>query len=376
MNNSSFDFRKDVFSELATGYMYLKGVHQALPPLYLNVGPAGSLLSTSRDMSKLMIAHLQEGTYSGNEILQPGTSAHMHSRLFSQHPKLAGWCYGFYERFSNNERIIEHAGDIYGFAALLALIPERNIGIYLSYNGGEGMIFNFRERFIEKFINHYYPAEPEIPELANIGPEKVDLSRYEGIYRMNRYARLSMEKITGLMFEGNVIANDDQSLTFQPPGILDYPSSIWIQVSPLLFWNEDNGRYLAFYEDEKGRITHLNMHGMTPANFEKMPWYATGKTHLILIVIFLLVFAFVWPGWSIAKIIRRVRRKIADRGIAELKLRRLSLLVSALNLIFLIGFFGVLAIAGQKLAIGVPVILKTILLIPFISVISTLLLLH
>ncbi len=53
------------------------------------------------------------------------TAILMHSRLFTQHPKLEGMCYGFYEYFKNDLRIIRHAGDINGYGALLILIPQK-----------------------------------------------------------------------------------------------------------------------------------------------------------------------------------------------------------------------------------------------------------
>jgi CubicO group peptidase (beta-lactamase class C family) len=376
MHRSSFNYREDVFSGLARGYSYRGGVYKPLPPIFLNVGPAGSLMSTATDMSNFMIAHLQGGTYKDKTMLQPATTSLMHSRLFSQHPRLAGWCHGFYEEFIGGERILEHAGDIYGFASLLALVPDRKVGFFLTCNGGEGMVIGFREKVLERFIEHFYPGKSQPEEIQVTELADDNISRYAGIYRMNRYARLSLEKFLGVIFEGRIIAEKDGSLTLRLPGFMDEPPSSWVMVEPLLFMNNETGQYMAFYEDEDGRITHVNMHEGLPANFEKIPFYATGRALIALVLFFFAVYLSVTPGWLFAKWIRKLRKKEPGRGIPDRKTRQFAIMVSALNLLFLMGFIALLAVLGQKLAVGIPWILTAVLAIPIFSLICLLILLY
>jgi len=368
MHNSSFNYPKEAFSDLAFAYTYHNGKYTKMPSVYLNVGPAGSMLSTSTDMSKFMIAHLQNGSYLGKEILQPGTVDLMHSRLFSQHPEMAGWCYGFYERFVEDERIIEHAGDIAGYSSLLALIPEKKLGLFINYNGGEGMVYGFREKIIEEFIHNYFPASIELEEIAEI-EIRDDIKRYSGRYRLNRYSRQSLEKLMAIVMEAKVEVLDSNSLRFEVKDFLKIPASTWVQVKPLLFKNPENGRFLSFMEDKNGKITHMNFRFGTPSNFEKIPWYAQGRFHLILLLVFLFIYLRIIPGWFISKLLKRIRNRKILRGITHRRTRYFTILVSSLNLLFLIGFPGTVAVAGQSIVIGVPWIIPVLLLIPFLSMI-------
>ena len=51
--------------------------------------------STSEDMARFMIAHLQSGRYDDRRIMEEATAERMHSRLFSNDPKVSGMAYGF-----------------------------------------------------------------------------------------------------------------------------------------------------------------------------------------------------------------------------------------------------------------------------------------
>ncbi|MFQ5892279.1 MAG: serine hydrolase domain-containing protein, partial [Candidatus Methanofastidiosia archaeon] len=119
---------------LVVGYMYINDTYQPIPLEYLNLAPAGSLYATATDVGHFMIAHLQNGQYKDARILSEETAKEMHRQQFTHHPQLPGWAYGFYEHFENGQRAITHGGDITGFSSLLFLLPERNLGFFVSFN--------------------------------------------------------------------------------------------------------------------------------------------------------------------------------------------------------------------------------------------------
>ncbi len=375
MTNSSSGYRENLLPELAAAWAYNKGEYTELPVVYLNVTPAGSLMCTAEDISNFMIAHLNQGNFRGNRILQPETADLMHSRLFEVHPLQPGFCHGFYERFVNDERIIEHAGDINGYSSLLSLAPERDIGLYMVYNGGDRIIIGFREKVIEQFIKHYFPGEKQQGYLPGFDATKVDLNRFTGSYRMNRYARLSPEKLMSIVMEVQLKTNEENSLTLEFMKVLGIPTSNWKQVDSLLFFNSEEGSYMSF-EEEKGRINHMNMSMGPPSNFEKMPWYAKGRLHLVLLIAFFLVFLMIVPGWGLMGLIRRIRKKEVQRSIPDRDTRRFAILVSFLNLLFLIGLPTAMMVAGQKLAVSVPWFIKMFPVIPIFSILFWLMLIY
>jgi hypothetical protein len=86
-----------------------------------------------------MIAQLQNGRYEQAQILSEASAKQMHSLLFQHDPRLEGMAYGFFESKINGQRVLSHTGDTWLFHSGLFLIPEQNVGVFISTNakGGE-----------------------------------------------------------------------------------------------------------------------------------------------------------------------------------------------------------------------------------------------
>ncbi len=373
MQSSSFSYPDSLMSRLACSYIYAGNSWKPLPVLYVNVGPAGALISTASDITNFMIMHLQNGVFRDATILQEETVTQMHGQLFTQHPKLPGWCHGFYEGEINGRRVIQHEGDMNNYLSLLALIPEENIGLFISINGGKGIISKFREIVLNRFMDHYYPSEKKekyTDELFMMN----DINRFRGTYRLNRYSRLSFEKILGAVLESRIKVNPDHSLTVYFPSVLNEPPSHWIRVDTLLFRNKTDGTYMAFYENTDGSITYVNYGVEVPANHEKIPWIHSGIFNLFLIAIILIFFISVIPGWQIVWLVRKIRKRRKERGIWEKRIRSTAILVSGLNLLFIIVLMIALITAFGQLTSDNPVVFVIVFMIPLIAALLTIVL--
>ena len=113
---------------------YRLGSGKSKPFEIIEEAPAGALAATAADMSRFMIAHLQNGKLESAQILRPETATQMHSRQFGLSPALNGMCLGFYEESRNGKRIIGHGGDTIYFHSDLHLMLENGIGFFVSYN--------------------------------------------------------------------------------------------------------------------------------------------------------------------------------------------------------------------------------------------------
>jgi len=205
----------EILAHVATGYAYANGVYQPLPLDYFNVAPAGALYTTAPDIAQFMLAHLDDGS----PILSSETAAEMHRQHFTQHPALPGFAYGFYEHFENGRRALMHGGDLTGFSSLLFLLPDENLGFFVSVNTSLSPIggADIREPLITAFLDQFYPSPNDLPAPTAIADP--NLARFEGKFRFNRYARTTAEK--GLppstLLQVTVTANDDGMLTTLPP---------------------------------------------------------------------------------------------------------------------------------------------------------------
>jgi len=125
--------------------------------------PAGALSTTGSDLSRFMIAHLQDGEFQGQRILSAVTAQQMHSLQFQPAPPLPGMALGFYQERANGHRVIGHAGDTGLFHSDLHLFLDDHVGLYISLNsagtGGAGVLgTGLRTLVFKGFSDRYFPA--------------------------------------------------------------------------------------------------------------------------------------------------------------------------------------------------------------------------
>src|SRR5947208_14175625 len=138
---------------------YVSGKEKPYGYEFVSAAPAGSLAATGDDMARFMIAHLRDGEYDGQRILQPATAQLMHSRANSPFSAGEGMAHGFYETNINGLHVIAHGGDTVAFHSDLHLFLDKNVGIFISMNsaGKEGAAQPLRDQFFADFADRYFP---------------------------------------------------------------------------------------------------------------------------------------------------------------------------------------------------------------------------
>ena len=197
--------------------------------------PAGSASTTSTDMARFMIAHLQDGSYDGERILDAATARQMHEGQFANAPGLDGMALQFYEQTINGERTIQHDGQLVQFHALLTLLPGRDVGVFVAYNSyGEGGDFA-EDELQNAFIDHYFPQQPPAPVESSAADAAENAERFAGSYRTSRANSTGFEKVVTLFTGARVTANPDGSLTTNGGYLTRDPEETeqrWIRVAP------------------------------------------------------------------------------------------------------------------------------------------------
>jgi len=365
MNSSSFmqPPPSHLAQNLAKGYDYRNGQLQAyIRPYFTTIPPAGNFYSTAEDIAHFMIAHLQSGRYDDAQILNEVTAQEMHRQHFTHHPKLRGRAYGFSEWYENKQRAIFHDGGAQGFNARLFLIPEHNLGFFIAWNSNS---LALKWELTSKFLDHYFPPKqkPTLPKpLADIEGKA---HRFAGYYREAGYTRYTIEKLTSLLGQVRVIANQDRRLTLF--------SDKLIQIEPLLFQWDDSDGYVAFQEDNNGDINYMLIGTFA---YEKIPWYETVLFQQIIIGIFILIFLSGGIIWPLYHLIRRLRKKSSNASKPIRYAPIFASLISVLNLIFLIAL-GIILLTMDRweFVCGVPLRIITLLFIPLLTTALTIVLL-
>jgi CubicO group peptidase (beta-lactamase class C family) len=294
-------------AQMAVGYTYVDGAFRPAPDLIGQpaMAPAGSHASSAMDMARFMIAHLADGDSDANpaqgRILSQSTVRQMHGTLYAPDPRLRGTAYGLFDLSDNGRWTLGHDGDTLGFKSLLLLLPDENLGVFVSYNGEEADDLTRQHfGFQRAFFDHYYPvlaAEPIQPPADFTGRA----GQFEGAYRTARGAYTTLEKYRNMAAAVEVSAPGDGTLLFQTP----WGEWRYVEVEPFYFRQVDGPSAAVFRADDQGRVTHMFMDVAPQFAFEKMKWYELPGFNMGLVVVCSLLFLSVIP----VAVIRFIRNR-------------------------------------------------------------------
>jgi CubicO group peptidase (beta-lactamase class C family) len=305
---------------MATGYSYGNDELTSMPRMYIRYAPAGGLSSTADDISKLMIALLNNGEYDGQEILEEDTVNLMFTQQYTPDPRMGGMSYGLFEHKANGETSYLRDGDGVGTKSRIFLMPEHDLGFFINYNEESSQL---RLEIVDEFLNRYFPKDTE-ENATPISDHKERVSRFEGTYQPIQADLSSFAKIQ-YFFAGQIeIRSDDSGYLFikaagRGDGLGGFEEeSKWLETDELYFQRVDGNGQVAFLENEDGEISHIVSGQGYHATYEKLAWYETQSFHIIFIEIIVLIIAsfqistlLIWP---ILLLIRKFRHKTALLG--------------------------------------------------------------
>jgi CubicO group peptidase (beta-lactamase class C family) len=339
------------------GYTYVDGSLQPFGD-YLGQGamaPAGGILASATDMARFMIAHLQGGRYvdaniAGAHILKEETARQMQGTLYTPDSRLLGTAYGFFDFSDNGQRTLGHSGEAYPIQSELLLLPDQNLGLFVSYNSdGGGNLTNQHAGFQRSFFDHYYPV-PAVEPIQPPADFAERAGRFAGSYRVTRNSYTTLEKVTGLFGAFEVRNSGDGSLLASTP----YGEWRLVEVEPLYFRLADGPFGFAFREDAQGRITHV-FTDITPMQaYEKLSWYETPGFNRALALGCLLIFLSVIPVTAIGAIRNRSSRRGRKPTPHGARVAHWLILgISVLNLVFVAGMaLWMMNIVGPRFGIS------------------------
>lgn len=332
MNDSTFvqPLPERLAKQMSQGYLLASGESKSFE--FVNAFPAGSLSSTSTDMAKFMIAHLQEGKYGDAQILKPETAKLMHSRLFALDDSANAMLHGFYEQTANGQRAFGHGGDTIQFHSNLHLLTDSGVGLFISYNSqGNGQVSS-RDMLFQAFLDRYYPFTGE--EMATLESAKENAAKVSGTYMVSRRAEGSLFRLLAILGEASVYANDDDTISVN--ALLD-PNGLpkrFAEVAPMTFQDVKGHDKVIFKPDEDGRMQLVI--GYPFMVFKRVGLFQNGKLILPVVGVSLGIMLLTLILWFVAWWIRRHYGRKLELSRLDWWLRIGVRIVFALNLIFVI----------------------------------------
>jgi CubicO group peptidase (beta-lactamase class C family) len=311
--------------------------------------PAGSLSTTGADMARFMIAQMQ--AYSGTQtpLLGHETAQRMQTTMFRPVPPSLGMAIGFFERDRNGHRVREHGGDTQFFHSKLAMFIDDNVGIFLSFNstGKEGAVGPLREAIFAQFADRYFPAP-----LAELPPAKhaQESARVvTGRYSASRRAETTFFKLFSLLGQSSIAPDEKGVLTV--PGLteLNGKPKQWHEVEPWV-WRESHGpeQVAVKVEGDVKMLSADEVGGILV--LLPVPWQQSGAWILPVVGIATAILALTVLAWPIAAWRRRKRGTLLALSPRELQIYRVARVVALIDVVFLIGWMGIVSAGNADLA--------------------------
>jgi CubicO group peptidase (beta-lactamase class C family) len=304
MNNSTFDqpLPAQLARQMSKGYLSASKKPRDFE--WVQAAPAGALTTTAADMTRFMLAFLQDGAVDGVSILKPETVRQMETRQFESHPMLPGLGITFMEYLIDPVRIIAHGGDTVYFHSDMILIPEAHFGYFLSYNSLGKPVGGGRGEVWRTLVNRYFSAAG--PSKPDVDPNSVksDGQAVSGLYDGTRRGETTLLKIVALASQFSV--RSDKEGVLQIEGMKNQSGELqrWREIAPLVYREIDGLERLCFRRNPSGAVAEILPF---PAIYEgqRIPWYASKIFIGLLIGGSLLLALLTVLLWPVAVMIRK-----------------------------------------------------------------------
>jgi CubicO group peptidase (beta-lactamase class C family) len=344
MTHSTFvqPLPKAFAAEMSKGYVTANDKPQ--PYELVSMGPAGALAASGDDMTHFMIAHLNNGSYQGAEILKPETAIMMHGVAYQHTPGIPPMAWGFYHEDQNGHTIVGHGGDTLWFHSDLHLILDQNVGLFVSQNSAGNPNSGIRGPLFKSFMDRYFPAPPRAAE-PTLKTAKADGALVAGNYIESRGSFTNLLTIAGLLGQAQVSVNDDSTLSVDALKNFAGEPKKFHEIRPFV-WREVHGDTLLIAKTKDGHVTELVTDSIPQIlAFTRAAWWQSSKLNLPLFFGMLAMLALTVIFWPIKAILGwRHGASFALEG-REAMLYRLTRVVALCDLALFGGVLGFFTVA-------------------------------
>jgi CubicO group peptidase (beta-lactamase class C family) len=284
-------------ADLAASYNSDVTPPERVPFQFDKLAPDGSISATAEDIARFIAAHLDQG---GGGILAPETMAAMHERSFSADPLLDGYAHGFKERTINGHRALMHDGGWEGFVSALVLLPDCDLGVFMSVNGTSGVeaAIDVMDLFFDRFAPEAEPAEAPVASTSEA--PTTPAGPVAGFYAPTRRNESTMERLLTLLGSSRLTVDGDGTVRFR--------GDQWRPVGDGLYQRVDGEQRLSFRIGPGGRRYVIT----DGPSYELLGVTDSLPANLVVLLVFL-VAALTALAVPVAGAWRRIRRRRAPR---------------------------------------------------------------
>ncbi|HEX3245993.1 MAG TPA: serine hydrolase domain-containing protein, partial [Chloroflexota bacterium] len=354
----------DLEARMARGYALVNGQLQEQMLLPYQGLPAGTVRATAPDVARFMLAHLQDGRLDDFQMLTAPAAAQMRQTLFRVDPRVNGMAHGFIEMDRNGERIVGHIGSAAPlYYSILALLPERGIGVFVAYNADTARPLTVGNETIAAFADRFFPVVAEAPA-ATRPDAAARVSELVGRYRRNNFggSYTTVEKVGRL-----TSSVTDRTVANPGDGTLELRSRLsgstrLVEVEPDFFREVGGQDAVVFRRNDSGRVAWAAFSGEPIYAFERVSALESPEVNLAALAISSALLG----SALLAALVSRLRwRNCAPQPRLAHQARLVAIGVALTDFVFLVGL--VLILSDPAPVMGDFSRLRALLVLPMLG---------
>ena len=232
--------------QLSNGYMWLEeqDKHKQISMHNItNIGPAGAINSNVEDMAKWLQLQLGNGVYNGKRIISQQQIQQTRSPQIKISSK-AHYGLGWMLRDYKDQKLVAHDGSVEGYSAIVAMLPESNLGYVLLTNVTQTALLGASVGMVFETLLDETKNETVVEENEHISYEK-----YIGEYIAN------FGSFKEAVFNFHV---KEETAYVDVPGQMDYELKAPDKDGKMFFAITDTIS-ISFDKDKSGKVTALRM---------------------------------------------------------------------------------------------------------------------
>ncbi len=344
---------------MSKGYTFESGTYNEKYFEFVPMAGAGAASTTASDMEIFMSALLENSCIDNVCLLNDSIYKLMQTDVLTHAKGLNSSLLGFMDISINGIKIIGHGGDTFWFHSLLALIPESNLGFFVSFNSASGG--GAYEKVFEKFLERYFPDNRTDFETLEFDNEY--LENFAGKYKVNRHTHTDLFKILAIT-NPITISVSDKKLRLDG---YNKEASFWSPIDSTRFKSTENNELIAF-EFDNSKTGKLFIGNMPIMAFERIEGKYSNALHLTIFVITWITILFILIGWPLIALIRKKHQRLLPAPqLIPFPAKLVGWIVAACFFVFYLIVFIASANSGVELIMGIPTSIKLALFLPFMA---------
>ena len=302
--------------------------------------PAGSGTTTAADMSRFMLAHLQDGHVGDAEILQADTAKRMHSPSEQTPAGFATMAHGFFRESHNGRTVIGHGGDTIYFHNEFELLPAEGVGIDFTFNsrGRAEAVYLAREALFDGFMDRYFPNAAAPVDPPALSTALADAQIIAGRYESSRRIEHGFLSLFYVLQQTVISANPDGTISV--PGDFSPEPLTYREIGPQL-WRRAGGSRQLMLQTVSGLKTVVD--GGEPTSvLQAVPLKRSSVLNLTVLTLACLILIWTLLAWLLSPWIRPLKNIPEDLASQVRRLRLTLRAAAAFDAVYLVCWFMIL----------------------------------